>query len=897
MKFHFYLKYHTHFGESLWIAPDINRLPGDETAGWIAMQYLDPEYWHALVEIPFKEMEEVFRYKYVLKNEKGELFSEWGFEKYIPRPEKNIKELHIIDRWNHPGSYENVFYTAPFKNVWLKPKAVEVKTPSPKKVTHIFRVKAPLLQPDETVCLLGNGKYFNNWSTDHPCLMARNGDWYELKLNLSKQTFPLEYKYGVYNNREKKFIRFESGHNRILTCPAGKKRQTLLHDGFVQLPNNTWKGAGVCIPVFSLRSKKSGGCGEFTDIRLLADWASQTGIKLIQLLPVNDTSARFTDLDSYPYAAISVYALHPIYLNLSKTAGKKHAAILKPYVQQLKQLNEKPTLEYQQVMQVKLEVLKMLYPLMQEDCFRSGGFREFFEENKHWLVPYAAFCFFRDKYGTADFTRWGNDSQYLPEEIERISLPDSPHYAELGFHYFVQYQLHVQLMDAVAYAHRKGVVLKGDLPIGVSRYSCEVWTSPQLFDLSNQLGAPPDDFTTKGQNWSFPAYNWKRMREDGLEWWKNRFHHLSRYFDALRIDHILGFFRTWNIPDHAVEGIMGRFEPAVPVHSKELQELGIWPDEHRFCQPYIDENVLHEQFGSLAEKVRKEFLQNKNEGSYQLKPEFATQRQVKEFFEGKESSEENSRLREGLYNLISNVILFEEKDNPDAFHFRISMEKTSSFASLIPFVQEKLRHLYIDYFYRRQDELWKKEAMWKLPLLKSLTDMLICGEDLGMIPAAVPEVMKHLGVLSLEIQRMHKKQGVEFFHPGEAPYLSVVSPSTHDMSTIRGWWEEDPQRSQRFFNTMLGQPGEAPPACEAWINRAIVLQHLYSPAMWCIFLLQDMLGMSEELRRPHPQEERINVPADAEHIWNYRMHLPLEELKKEKAFNETLKKFISDSGR
>ena len=175
--------------------------------------------------------------------------------------------------------------------------------------------------------------------------------------------------------------------------------------------------------------------------------------------------------------------------------------------------------------------------------------------------------------------------------------------------------------------------------------------------------------------------------------------------------------------------------------------------------------------------------------------------------------------------------------------------------------------------------------------------MLVCGEDLGMVPHCVPDVMKQLGILSLEIQRMPKYLGIEFFHPDNAPYLSVVSPSTHDMSTIRSWWEEDAGRSQRFFNNILGQHGEAPKTCEAWINRAIVLQHLYSPAMWSIFQLQDILGMSETIRRPNPHEERINVPADPNHLWNYRMHINLEELIKAKEFNEELKGYVTHSGR
>jgi 4-alpha-glucanotransferase len=208
-----------------------------------------------------------------------------------------------------------------------------------------------------------------------------------------------------------------------------------------------------------------------------------------------------------------------------------------------------------------------------------------------------------------------------------------------------------------------------------------------------------------------------------------------------------------------------------------------------------------------------------------------------------------------------------------------------------------LENLYVNYFFRRQDEFWKKEALAKLPFLKRSTDMLVCGEDLGMVPNCVPDVMKQLGMLSLEIQRMPKDPKKQFFHPADAPYLSVVTPSTHDMSTIRGWWEEDRTLSQKFYNNELGQPGTAPYFCEPWIVKSIINQHLYSPAMWSIFQIQELLGISEKLRRENPNDERINVPANAKHYWRYRMHISLEDLMKEEEFNNELKGYVEASGR
>lgn len=899
MRLQFYLKFHTEFRQSLWISGNLEELGNGDPSLALPMEYLNNEFWQSAFTVKRKNITEPIVYKYFLKNKDGEIIWEWGNDRLINVIKKDISEVQLTDTWNHAGEFENVFFSAPFKNVLLKKPVSVAKAKEGKKgFTHLFRIKAPLLKKNETICIIGSSVILGDWAKEKPLLLAKKEDWYEARLDLSDDSFPIAYKYGVYDTKKKEFAGFETGNNRLLYGDASKKKINILHDGFVHLPNNTWKGAGVAIPVFSLRSKNSFGVGEFTDIRLLADWAAKTDLKLIQLLPINDTTATYSVSDSYPYAAISAFALHPIYINVFSLAGEKYASKVHDLKKQQAALNKLIVVDYEQVMKLKLTVLKELYKVMGDETLALEGFKDFFEKNKHWLLPYAAFCFLRDKYGTASFHKWNSHCEYNRKEIEKLCAPQSAAYSDIAFHYFIQYHLHCQLEETVKYAHKKGVVLKGDLPIGVSKYSCETWTAPELFDRKGQVGAPPDDFTTKGQNWEFPAYNWKRMQQDGFAWWKQRFEQMSNYFDAFRIDHILGFFRIWYIPVHAVEGIMGHFAPAIPIHISEFGENGIWFDHYRYCKPFINDNVLLEIFGDMADKVKNDFLRSNNSGGYELLSEFATQRQVEHFFVNKGDCEENRKLMQGLYDLISNVILFEQEGSQgQQFHFRISMEKNHSFKNLVPFEQERLYKLYINYFYQRQDDFWFKEAMHKLPQLKSVTNMLVCGEDLGMVPHCVPDVMEQLGILSLEIQRMPKNSNTEFFNPEQAHYLSVVMPSTHDMSTIRGWWEENKEKTQRFFNQMLGQVGEAPFYCESWVNRAIVLQHLYSPAMWSIFQLQDILGMSETLRRENPNEERINVPANSKNHWTYRMHLNLEELIKAKEFNEELKGYVVHCGR
>ena len=893
MKIDFYLRFHTKFGQSLFITGNLGVLGNNVVDDALPMSFLSEDYWHASVEL-----DEIFNatihYHYIFKNEKGELLSDGEKHRFL---KPNGKNIVVVDSWNNASEVPNTFYTAPFQNVFFKHHK-QTKSKTPAFYTHTFKIKAPLLKENESVCVLGSAPELKNWNREEPQILHKDGDWWVTHVDLSEARFPIAYKYGVFHNKKQEFVSFEEGDNRILHLNQSAGEETMLHDGFIRLGYTHWKGAGVSIPVFSLRSKESFGIGEFTDIHLLADWAAETGLKLIQLLPVNDTTASYTWKDSYPYAAISAFALHPVYINLQKLTGKKHGSIIKSLTKKKKQLNDLPEVDYETVLHFKINTLKEIYELEENEFLKDKDFHDFFQANKYWLKPYAAFCLLRDRFGTSEFSRWKNYSVYNEEEIDRLTSHKSKQYKKIAFWYFVQYHLHLQLKDAVKHAHKKGIALKGDIAIGIYRNGCDAWANPQLFHMDQQAGAPPDDFAVKGQNWGFPTYNWQKMQEDHFDWWRKRFEQMSYYFDAFRIDHILGFFRIWSIPIDAVEGIMGRFVPAIPIDIQEFAENAIWFDYDRFCKPYITEGIIQNIFGNNASFVKNSFIQENDKEVYELKEEFNTQKKVEEYFSAQDDNGSNKKIKEGLFDIISNVLLFEEPGSEkEKFHFRISVEQTSSYQQLDDYLKRKLWDLYIHYFYYRHDAFWEKEARRKLPALIETTDMLVCGEDLGMVPACVPGVMRQLGILSLEIQRMPKNVHTEFFRPETAPYLSVITPSTHDMSTIRAWWEEDRNKTQRFYNKVLEEPAEAPLFCEPWVNRAIVMQHLYSPAMWSIFQLQDLLGTSEKLRRANPHEERINVPANSNHYWRYRMHLTLEDLIKEKEFNQHIRELVGNSGR
>ena len=901
MKLTFQLRFHTEYGQSILLTGNHGIFGNDDIQKALRLEYLNETFWRTTIILPPSTLpDEDIAYNYVLQNADGSLIYDWGNDKAISRALLSREEVLIIDSWNHAGFYENAFYTEPFKEVLLRANHTEVPATLSADATHIFKVKAPLLPKGETLCLLGNNRVLGNWNTAKPVLLSRKEgeDSYSAQLNLDGEIFPVAYKYGVYNVQKEFFVRYEDRSDRSLGDVVAARKLTLVNDGFASLPCTTWKGAGVAIPVFSLRSESGFGIGEFQDIKLLADWGKQVGLKLIQILPINDTTATHSWLDSYPYASISAFALNPVYLNLRDLAQGQSKQLLAGLESERKRLNALETVDYAAVSKAKLAFTKQVYPLQKVKTFQSADYQRFFEANKHWLVPYAVFCHLRDKHGTADFTQWPDHQRCNAEQANRLAAENSAAHDEIAFNYFVQYHLHLQLKDAAEYTHSHGLILKGDIPIGVSRSGVDSWQQPELYRMELQAGAPPDAFSAKGQNWGFPIYNWHRMQEDGFAWWKRRFEQMGRYFDAFRIDHILGFFRIWSIPLHAVEGILGYFVPATPVELGEFASRGIAWDRVRYTSPFITDQVLRDAFGDESELVKNRFLISHGPHHFSLKPEFATQRQVERHFAALEASERNEKLKIGLYDLISNVILFEvEGSRGRQYHFRFGIESTASFKNLEPRTREQLMDLYVNYFYRRQDGFWMKEARQKLPALKRATNMLVCGEDLGMVPACVPDVMRELGLLSLEIQRMPKDPKREFFQPKSAPYLSVVTPSSHDMSTIRGWWEEDRHITQAFYNHELGEKGAAPLCCEAWLNKAVVVQHLSSPAMWSIFQLQDLLGIDEHLRRENPADERINVPANPKHYWRYRMHLSLETLKQAQGFNAGLKELLQQNGR
>ena len=685
--------------------------------------------------------------------------------------------------------------------------------------------------------------------------------------------------------------------NRSITPPSLQPGETYVTpEEEVFFASESYKIAGCAIPVFSLRSEGSYGVGDFGDLKSFIRWAAHTHQRAVQVLPINDTTMTGTWTDSYPYSSISIYAFHPMYVDLRQLPALNDQASAITFEQKRNELNALPQVDYEAVNQWKRAYLKAIFQQEQDTVLNSNGFCEFYRENAEWLRPYAAFCYLRDKFQTPDFHQWQDYSTYHPETAEQLCTPDNEAYPETMFHCYVQYLLHVQLLDACNYGRKLGVIVKGDIPIGISRTSVEAWVEPYYFNMNGQAGAPPDAFSTKGQNWGMPTYNWKVMEKDNYQWWQRRFRKMANYFTAYRIDHILGFFRIWEIPIHSVHGLLGQFVPSLPMSVEEIESYGLHFQKDFMTRPFINDHMLDEMFGTRSQEVRDTFVRHEHHDIYSMRPEFDTQRKIEAYFAGRTDTE-SINLKEGLYALVSNVLFIPDRDNSTMYHPRIAVQNDYIYRQLTGQEQDAFNRLYNDYYYRRHNEFWYHEAMKKLPILTQATSMLVCGEDLGMVPDCVPWVMEQLQILSLEIQRMPKNPQDEFGHVHSYPFRSVCTIGTHDMSTFRGWWEEDRNVAARFFYHELGHWGNLPEHAPGWLCEDVVRRHLYSPSMLCILTWQDWLAMDEQLRNPDVTIERINVPANPKHYWRWRMHLTLENLIKQDAFNDKVRRMIDESGR
>lgn len=890
MTIQFNIDYRVMFGEHI----AVNIQSGEEVLK-LPLQTSDGEKWACdwCVESPEKS----YTYYYSVEREGRAVKTEWLMIKH--QLDVNAKQAAVYTLYDHwKAMPEDAYlYSSAFTDCINHQAPQKMKPETGSKIVRLI-VRAPQLRDGERLGVLGADKALGAWDVQKILPMTQHtyNEWVADIDATHLEGSHLEFKFVAFRNAKNELL-WETSMNRTVDLPemkAGELVSYELDQAFFALYNH--KLAGTQVPVFSLRTRKSAGIGDFGDLKTMIDFVASTGQKVLQLLPINDTTITHTWTDSYPYSCISVFAIHPQYADLHALPELKDAKARTEAEKTRAELNALDKIDYEKVNDFKINYLRQIFNQDGEKMMKTAEYKAFFQDTELWLVPYAQYSYLRDKNGTADFNQWPDHQVWDEAERKALADPKTAAYKNVAFFYFVQFVLDRQMQEAHEHAKAKGVILKGDIPIGVNRNGCDVWTEPKYFNLNGQAGAPPDDFSVNGQNWGFPTYNWFEMLKDGCQWWNRRFQNMARYFDAYRIDHVLGFFRIWEIPVHSVHGLLGQFAPALAMSREEIESYGLHFQEDRFTRPFITDWVLDRVFHERAGEVKEKYLDRLDDERYQMKPEVDTQRKVEALF-ADVTDEKELWLRDGLYALISDVLFVRDHTNPGVFHPRISAQLDFIYESLYDNDKAAFNRLYNDYFYRRNNQFWYQEAMKKLPKLVQATRMLVCAEDLGMVPDCVPWVMDELKILSLELQSMPKDPSVKFGHLSRNPYRSVCTISSHDMPTLRMWWDENVQRTQEYYNTMLYRQGPAPHPLPGWLASDIISRHLTSPSMLCILSIQDWLATDEALRLPDANAERINIPANPKHYWRYRMHLNIEDLAADKRFVQNITEMISQSGR
>ena len=871
----FSIQYETRWGEVLCLDYKTQQ-QNKET---LIFSTADGTNWNAELEVP--SAVECIHYSYHICNESGAIVRrESGLERsfYI----EHRSHVLICDRWNL-GDKASVLSRTAFTDCIYRRQGCAP--------AHMELLSAPYLLLMHAVPpaegwrwgVLGNSPTLGEWKPENVKYLQRT-DVYEWGISLTSADFleGISYKYVLINENDPEDIIWEDGPDRqILSHSLERNEAAIQFDNTPLVSLQPWRGAGVVIPVFSLRSRESFGVGDFGDLLSFIAWAADAGLSAVQLLPINDTTSSFTWRDSYPYNGISVFALHPIYLDLREWSKTKAYAAHK---ERGEELNLLPVVDYEAVIKEKFAFLRDLYNEIGAKVLKSLAYMEFCHENSGWLNDYACFCTYRDANHTANFRDWKithlDDQKGLEENV--------------AFYSFVQYLLHCQMSEAHEFAREHGVILKGDIPIGICRDSVPAWVHAPLFHFDGQAGAPPDAFAVKGQNWGFPTYNWEAMSRDGYSWWRSRLAHMGKYFDAYRIDHVLGFFRIWEVPSEQAYGVLGRFRPALPYSIDEIRSFGFTDDVHRYAKAHVSTEYLEQLEAGLGQLSLRQYFNEVGKDVWELKSDFDTQHKIIVLVP-------EGECREVLLNVVAEVLFIEDAEQPEHYHPRIAAQRTEVYKHLDFSNQNAFTRLHDDFFYFRHNEFWAEEAMKKIPAVinysGSAHSMLPCAEDLGMVPASVKGVLEHLHILSLEIQRMPKEYGVRFSNLSHNPYLSVATIATHDMPPFRLWWKENKEQTQAFWNDVLGRKGEAPEEASAEVCEQIVAMHMESGSMLCLLALQDLLAIDEKLRNPNPEVEQINVPSNPNQYWQYRMHLTIEDLMQATSFNEKLRALVVRSGR
>lgn len=866
MKLKFHIKYATAWGERLCVVMACHANDGQVRYHHDIMQTDDGEIWTLETSLLESRQHPLSHIVYAYQVEDGDsrvLRREWSMVArcyhYDP-----TKDYLFLDQWRDRPLPFHLYTDACM--VTRHGKLGEVVEPRPLPLyrrTLMFRVSAPQLEYGQAVAICGSHPSMGCWNPSRYLRMEYVGqhEWM-LTVNAMGILLPLEYKYVVVDDHSHALLKWEEGSNRMVEgTEVADGEVRVVYGEQLRLAEKTWRTAGVAIPVAALRSEHSYGVGDFGDLRRMVAWAERTGMGIVQLLPVNDTTTSHHADDACPYNIISGFALHPHYVDLEAAGTLRSKSMMMQFRRRQQELNALATYDYEAVDRVKSEYLQQLFAEQGKKLLSTPEATAFIAACRAWLTPYA---------------------RYRKEAFDYVC--------------FVQYLLHSQLKQAADDARRRGIVIMGDMPIGMRRDSVDVEQHPALFHLDTQMGVAPDSAANGGQCWGFPPYRWEHGNRELATWLQQRLNHMQTYFGAIRLDHVLGYFRTWQIPLDGMNGVLGHYEPALPLTIDEIEYFGLHFRKELFTKPFINDSIIERTFGLHANYVKEQYLQRKAYQLYELKEEYDSQQKIQKAFEGR--NDENSIwIRDGLMQLVADVLFVIDGNQAEMYHPRIFAMEEPIYEALSSEEKEAFARLYNNYFRQRHSLFWEQQAMHHLSDMLDNCRMLVCGEDLGPQPDCVQTVLDAMRILSTEAQRFPKQRNMEFAHLDANPYRSLATIATHDMQPLRLWWQANAECRQRYYITMMQKEGRAPEQLPAHLAEEIIARHLYCPSMMCILLWQDWMAMDGELRWHRPQDERINVPADPTHHWDYRMHITIEQLLQADRFNDKVKTMIARSHR
>lgn len=856
----------------------------------IKMKSTDGQHWTQTIELPSRKVDEI-DYGFTVRTKRDFIDEEKGHGQFAHHILfRNTNQITVKALW-HSDKGKNYLYSSAFTDT-INPFKIDPEVEKKINDADVVVAFTDYLPPsNHKLFLCGDNAATGQWQ-------AKNGIE-ACNVGIGTWAFPLHYDDIPQEGLHYKFTLiekntghtiWETGENRILHTVNKEQGKTIIDNYTPLLPQNDLKVAGVVIPVFSLRSEESWGIGDFGDLRKFIDWAAEAGLHAVQLLPVNDTTREGNWHDSYPYNPISPFALHPIYMDFGSLPTIKSKTKLKIYEQRRQNVNAQQQIDYNEVFDLKENYLHTYYEENKQDLLRSTKYKVFKRDNADWLTPYCFFRYLLKAHGTANFRKWPKFREYSQVDLQRWAISNNL-IDDIEFYGVIQFLLDRQLTEVHDYARSKGVILKGDIPIGVSRDSVPAWVLPKYLNSDSQAGAPPDFFSAHGQNWGFPTYNWQNILADDAKWWKDRLNHMARFFDAYRIDHVLGFFRIWEIPLMHYYGTLGHFNPGLPLTSQELKILGFTDNPEYYTRVRFTEGEMQRHFGELLPVAKEYFFEFGEDGKWTLLDKYAnSQRAIDAVLRDMGFS---GQQRELFLSAYTNVLFIKTSENERTYHLNILGKESRVYKHLSDHNTAAYDRVFEYFFYERHNKFWTDEAYRRLPKITCATSMLACAEDLGMIPSCVHPVLEDLNILTLEIETMPKKPNMQFSNLKESPLYSVDTVATHDMAPLRLWWKQNPDSAASYWKNILHNTSPAPALLSPEDCEQIISHHMMSNSLLSIISFQDWLGIDCKLRSDALEQEQINHPEIPRHYWRWRMVPTIETLMQSKDFTQRVRKIAA----